>query len=186
MAHHQNAFSFLSLSKDLKGTPHARTEPSPMIGHVLLTLVVLGTGCTTGSTVASSNQGVSLATVVFHVGQREVVVLAEVVADPATRAQGLMNRSHLPEQRGMLFVFPTEENQTFWMKNTLIPLDMIFVDSARKVVGMVENAEPLTLESRGIGRPSRYVVEVNGGFVRAQGITAGIPVTFENVKLEGF
>ena len=83
----------------------------------------------------------------------------------------------------MLFIFPTLSPQSFWMKNTLISLDMIFVNDARQVVGLVANAEPLALQSRSVANPSRFVVEVNGGFAAARGIEVGTAVSFENIDL---
>jgi uncharacterized membrane protein (UPF0127 family) len=67
------------------------------------------------------------------------------------------------------------------MKDTLIPLDMIFIRADMTVAGVVEGAEPLTLGSRSVDAPSRYVVEVNGGWSRAHGVTEGTQVRFEGV-----
>lgn len=77
----------------------------------------------------------------------------------------------------MLFLFDREDQHTFWMKNTFIPLDMIFVDSAHRVVGIVKRATPHDETSRGVGRPSRYVIEVNGGFADENRIRVGSRVT---------
>ena len=108
-------------------------------------------------------------------------VRVEVARDEASRTRGLMERSSLAADAGMLFVFDESDVHTFWMRNTLIPLDMIFVDDAGRVVGVVERAEPLTLSPRDVGVPSRYVLEVNGGWAAAHGVKAGDRVRFENV-----
>ena len=92
-----------------------------------------------------------------------------------------MYRQHLAPDAGMVFLFAEDEVQSFWMKNTLIPLDMIFIAADLTVAGVVENAEPLTTEGRGIDAPSRYVLEVNGGWARAHGVTAGTRVRFEHL-----
>lgn len=113
--------------------------------------------------------------------QPEATVTVEIAATQASREQGLMNRTSLADDRGMIFVMPGEGNHSFWMKNTLIPLDMIFVSGARKVVGIVANAEPLTLTIRSVGAPSSYVVEVNGGYAAAHHIAAGTGARFVNV-----
>ncbi len=105
----------------------------------------------------------------------------EVAATPLARARGLMWRRQLEEGQGMLFIFPDEAVQSFWMKNTLIPLDMAFITSAGAVVGVVENAEPRTLISRTVGRPSRYVLEVPGGWSRKVGLKEGITVQLVGV-----
>ena len=105
----------------------------------------------------------------------------EIANTPATIERGLMYREHLGSDQGMLFIFPDEAPRTFWMKNTLIPLDMIFISADRMVAGIVENAEPLTTSPRRIEAPSRYVVEVNAGWARAHEIEAGTTVRFVGV-----
>jgi hypothetical protein len=97
----------------------------------------------------------------------------EVVASPSTRAHGLMFRRELAEREGMLFVFPDEKIQSFWMKNTLIPLDMVFVSKEMKVVGILENVPPLTEDSRFVESPSIYVLEFAGGAMKKFGVKPG-------------
>jgi hypothetical protein len=111
---------------------------------------------------------------------RESSVVVEVARTPDDLARGLMHRTSLAEDAGMLFVFPESDEHTFWMRNTLIPLDMIFIGEDLTVVGIVENAEPLTLEPRSAG-PSRYVLEVVGGWAARHGIAAGDRVLLQNV-----
>lgn len=106
----------------------------------------------------------------------------EVAATPETRTRGLMWREVLPAGQGMLFVFPADEVQSFWMRNTLIALDMLFIDSAGRIVGIVENAQPRTLSSRSVGVPGRYVLEVPGGWSRAHGISRGGTVRFQGLE----
>jgi hypothetical protein len=107
----------------------------------------------------------------------------EVVRTDENRRRGLMFRKHLPRDRGMLFIFDQEAIQSFWMKNTLIPLDMIFIDRELRIAGVVHNALPLTLESRRVERPSIYVLEVNGGLSELWGLEAGAAIELENVAL---
>jgi len=107
------------------------------------------------------------------------VVLVEVADDDAKRQRGLMFRHELADGRGMIFVFDGESEHSFWMKDTLIPLDMIFIDSQGRVTGIVARAEPLTLEPRN-GGPSRYVLEVPGGWAAKHGVKAG-----DKVRIEG-
>ena len=94
-----------------------------------------------------------------------------------------MWRTSLAPTTGMLFVFPFEEVQSFWMRNTLISLDMLFITRAGVVAGIVENAEPQTLKGRSVGRPTLYVLEVPGGWSAKQGIRAGSHVGFEGLPL---
>ncbi len=113
-------------------------------------------------------------------GQRHAVTV-EVARTDEELTRGLMYRERLAPDAGMLFVFDASEDHTFWMKNTLIPLDMIFVDEGGRIVGVVERATPQTLSPRSVGAPSRYVLEVNGGWAAAHGVRAGDRVKFENV-----
>lgn len=95
--------------------------------------------------------------------------------------RGLMYRREMPENHGMLFLFRRTRHLTFWMMNTYLPLDIIFVTPERRVLGVAENATPQTTDAREVEGDSQYVVEVNAGFARAHGITAGTQVVFENV-----
>lgn len=103
----------------------------------------------------------------------------EIARTPAQRAKGLMFRGPLPDDRGMIFVFPKEAAYRFWMKNTQIPLDMIFVSRDMEVVELVENAVPFSEETRGGNADSLYVIEINGGLASAYGIKEGARVVLE-------
>ena len=113
--------------------------------------------------------------------QGDVVVEVEIVSTPAQIERGLMFREHLPPDQGMLFLMEEEKNWPFWMRNTLIPLDLIYIARDRTIVGIVENAEPRTETLREVGKPSLFVLEVNGGFCAAHKIAAGAKVQFEGV-----
>jgi uncharacterized protein len=93
-----------------------------------------------------------------------------------------MYRKELAAQRGMLFIFDEEEVQSFWMKNTYIPLDMIFITKNMFFAGVVENAAPLTESSRRVSSPSKFVLEVNAGFVKRHGIGAQTEIRFEGIE----
>jgi len=97
----------------------------------------------------------------------------EVADDPQERAQGLMNREFLAGSSGMLFIYPGPQNVSFWMKNTLIPLDMVFVDETGIVRGVHENAIPLDLTPINGGTDIFGVLEINGGLAKALGISIG-------------
>ncbi len=111
-------------------------------------------------------------TITTQAGKR-IVVHAELAVTPLERARGLMFRKALPPDGGMLFLMGRDADHTFWMKNTLIPLDMIFIDSTGVIAGIVHEAAPRTLDSRHVGKPSRYVLEVRGGYCKAHGIRPG-------------
>ena len=109
-------------------------------------------------------------------------VEAEVAATSPARTRGLMWRTELAEGKGMLFIFPGDEPLTFWMKNTLIPLDMIFANKDLVIVGIVENAVPKTLTSRGPGADAKYVLEVPGGWSAKLGLRSGLTLQLEGTQ----
>lgn len=119
-------------------------------------------------------------------GHDPVRVTVEIANTDELRRRGLMYRQNLAPDAGMLFLFPMDEVHQFWMKNTLIPLDMIFIRKDGTVAGVVENAEPKTLDGRSVGKESRHVLEVNGGFARLHGIGEGTRVSYEHVDMTGF
>jgi uncharacterized membrane protein (UPF0127 family) len=117
-------------------------------------------------------------TIMTHDG-RAIAFVVEVADTPAKREMGLQYRRDLAQDRGMIFLFPTEQPLSFWMKNTPIPLDMIFISAERKIVGIVENTTPFSLDSRSVSGNSQYVLEINGGLARRYGFEAGDTVRFE-------
>jgi len=113
---------------------------------------------------------------IFHTSSGEVEVSLEIADSPEERSRGLMFRESLPEKSGMLFVFGDEAVRTFWMKNTYLPLDMIFISSGLGIVHIEKDAQPCesdpctTYSSR---LPARYVIEVNAGFSERNGLVTG-------------
>lgn len=97
----------------------------------------------------------------------------DLAITPEEQAQGLMFVERMPRFSGMLFVFPAPQRAQFWMKNTLIPLDMLFVDARGIVSHIHENAEPLSLETIDGGEGVLAVLEINGGMSRRLGIAPG-------------
>jgi uncharacterized membrane protein (UPF0127 family) len=110
-----------------------------------------------------------------------VRVALEVMNTPAARERGMMYRPALAEDHGMLFVFPEEVEHPFWMKNTLVPLDMLFIAGDGRIVGIHADAVPLSTASLSVGQPSTYVLEVNGGWAARHGVRAGDRIEFRNV-----
>jgi uncharacterized protein len=105
-------------------------------------------------------------------------VEAEFARGEHDTRRGLMFRKSMPEEHGMLFDLDVRGTHDFWMHNTCIPLDLIYVDEDGFIVGIVENAPTLDDESRGVGQClSRYVLEMNAGWSRRHGVRAGQHMT---------
>lgn len=109
--------------------------------------------------------------IVTQTGVRAFAV--EVVANDEERSKGLMFRKELPEGNGMLFDFKVEAPVSFWMKNTYIPLDMIFIRGDGRIASIAENTEPLSERLIPSSGPVRGVLEVIGGTARKLGIKPG-------------
>ena len=95
--------------------------------------------------------------------------------------RGLQFREHLEENEGMLFIFDSPSVHYFWMKDTRIPLDMIWIDEARKIIFMAQDVQPCKEDpcpSYGPDQKANYVLEVNGGFVKRRGIQIGDTIEF--------
>ena len=112
---------------------------------------------------------------------RNVSFVVEIADTPSKREMGLQYRRDLAADRGMIFLFPTQSQQSFWMKNTPLPLDMIFINRERKIVGIVEQTVPFSLDPRSVTAPSQFVLEINGGLAKRHGIKAGDAVGFDGI-----
>ncbi len=97
----------------------------------------------------------------------------EVAANPTERMQGLMFRSEMDENKGMLFIFDTMEMQSFWMKNTIMPLDIMFIDDKGIINTIHRNTVPYSEKSLPSKGKSQFVVEVNAGFTQKHNINEG-------------
>ena len=147
--------------------PHSPTPP--------FSLLVLWLLCACASS--------SLPQVVLHPQKGEPVrVTVEVADTPQKRSFGLMYRRDLPELHGMLFLFPREEPLSFWMKNTPLPLDIIFINTAHTIVSIAQNTTPFSEKPLPSGSPAQFVLEVNGGFCRRHGVAVGDRVEFARVS----
>lgn len=100
-------------------------------------------------------------------------VEVEIVSSDAELQRGLMYRMSMPEAHGMLFRLGERRDHAFWMHNTCMSLDMLFVDDDGLIVGIVEGATPLNDASRSVGCPSSWVLETNAGWCRRHGVRAG-------------
>lgn len=124
-------------------------------------------------------------TATFSDGSKELAkIMLEIADSRAERQRGLMFRRKMHPDFGMLFIFDNDELRSFWMKNTLIPLDMVHIDSRGEVVGVVERAEPMTLSPRDTGEPARYVLELVAGRAAELGIKAGVKMKLDGLPPE--
>jgi uncharacterized membrane protein (UPF0127 family) len=99
-----------------------------------------------------------------------LVIVVEFASDEAQRRRGLMYREELTAGTGMLFIYQGEGMRAFWMKNTLIPLDMVFFDNAGRLVSLHRDVPPLTMALRRSTAPAQYVLELNAGEAERLGI----------------
>lgn len=118
----------------------------------------------------SSCSGSTLAT--MEIGIKGTEIIVEVADTQESRSQGLMDRRSMPENHGMLFVFETESQVSFWMKNTRIPLSIAFI-AADGTIRQIEDMEPESLSSVVSQRNVLYALEVNQGWFEKNGIGAG-------------
>ena len=110
---------------------------------------------------------------VIHAGGSAYKFEVEVVSTPADRERGLMFRKSMASNAGMLFLYPDEGPVSFWMKNTLIPLDMLFLKADGSIAHIAHSAVPLDETPIDSGAPVKAVLEVNGGTANALGIKEG-------------
>jgi uncharacterized protein len=144
---------------------------------LLLVLSIAANACSHSTQAARRGEPeVVLAT---RAGEQHVKV--EIARTEPEKQHGLMYRQKLEPGRGMIFLWPQPEPLKFWMKNTYIPLDMIFIGGDRHVVYVEENAEPLTTSTRGPDEDSQFVLEVPGGWARAHGVERGVAVKFVDI-----
>ena len=136
---------------------------------ILLTLL----GCNDSATVAppqSTSAPVSEASTKLQVGSR--LFTLEIADDHAERQKGLMYRNELPPGTGMIFVFPDERERGFWMKNTYIPLEIVYIDAAGKIVS-IKRMEPHDQRNTSSDFPAKYAIELNIGDTASAGLSVG-------------
>ena len=122
------------------------------------------------ATVRAANPAVSHVTIAGH---RISVVIANT---DAAREHGLMDRTHMAPNHGMLFMYPDAQPRYFWMKDTLIPLDILFFDAQRRLINISTDTPPCKTDpcpTYNSAAPAQYVLELNAGAVKRLGITTG-------------
>ena len=100
---------------------------------------------------------------------------AEVAATPESRQTGMMLRTSMPSHRGMLFVFTDSAKHCMWMRNTLVPLSVAFLDEKCRILN-VEEMQPKTEDNHCAAKPARYALEMNLGWFRSRGLGAGFAI----------
>lgn len=131
---------------------------------------------------ASCTKAATGPVVTVHSASGDAAVRVELALTREAQARGLMYRTELGEDEGMLFVFADESERTFWMSNTPIPLDIVYIRSDRSIVSIAANTTPYSeakIPSRG---PAKYVLEVRGGWAARHGVKAGDAVTMPDVS----
>lgn len=111
-------------------------------------------------------------------GSDATVFCAHPATDEQSRITGLMFQKTLPEKAGMVFDFGETQIVNMWMRNTILPLDMIFFDNTGKVVHIAVNTEPFSLDIISSEKPAKFVLEVNAGIAKKFGLNVGDHVTF--------
>lgn len=117
---------------------------------------------------------------IFKVNTNQTINLdIEVAENETERMRGLMDRFSMPENAGMLFIFERDEPRSFWMKNTYISLDIIYINSNKEIVSIQKYTQPRTVSSIPSEFPAQYVLEVNAGFSDKFGIKPGDKISFD-------
>lgn len=115
---------------------------------------------------------------------REYAFTVELARTPEEQAYGLMYVRDLPESTGMLFLFPDDQTLSFWMKNTYVPLDMVFLARDGRIINIAANTPPLSLDPVRSTAPGRAVLEIKGGMAEKLGLRPGDRVIYQS--LNGF
>lgn len=134
----------------------------------LLILAVLVFGC--------AQEKIDEKQIMIKIGSNEIKLNAEIADSPSEWQEGLMYRESLGEDEGMLFVFPDENYRSFWMKNTLIPLDLLFLSSNGTIMDIKQDFQPCRTEFCGSYKSkekAKYVLEVNGGLANINNLSIG-------------
>lgn len=146
-----------------------------LLGSTVFVALLAGQACATTPATVPASPEVTLAGHTFSV---------ELATTPAAQAHGLMDRTSMAADHGMLFVFPDSQPRTFWMKNTLIPLDMLFFDANRRLVAIQADAQPCKADPCALypsNAPARYVLELNAGTAAKLGVHTGNVITFSGM-----
>jgi uncharacterized membrane protein (UPF0127 family) len=137
---------------------------------VVMLMLSLGGGTCEKSSKPAGPQPQQLATTTITLGGRPFVL--QVADDEPEQATGLMYRDSMPADHGMIFIFPDERHRGFWMKNTRIPLDIVYLDSKGQIVS-IKAMRPYDLTNVPSDRPARFAIELNHGTAKAINLRVG-------------
>lgn len=110
-------------------------------------------------------------------------IKAAIADNNRSRSEGLMNVTDLPDDAGMFFIFDNQQTRSFWMANTPLPLDIMFVNSEMTIVRIHRNTQPYSQESIQSEEPAQYVVEVNAGYTLEHDIREGMKIAVDGADL---
>ena len=130
-------------------------------------------GCDAGAALPDSDAALKQIRLCIDTGKRILPFAVELADTPEQQARGLMFRTELADDKGMLFPFPRERVASFWMKNTVIPLDLIFVRRGGTIESIAADAIPYDTSPHASGEPVIAVLELRGGLAAEKGIEAG-------------
>jgi uncharacterized membrane protein (UPF0127 family) len=176
--------------KDPSPSEPALSEASGRLRMTLAAALLFLVGCgasqspstpPTSTAASSSSSSTPAPRVIFPDGY---AVSVEVAADDATRQQGLMYRDRMPETNGMIFIFQQSAEYPFWMKNTLIPLDMVWIDEGKRIVHVTSDVQPCKADPCPSYPPNaiaRYVLETAAGVAAKHKLAAGQTLRFEGL-----
>lgn len=136
-------------------------------------------GCSAGSNTGKSAAGLAQTTLCITSGKKTHAFTVEIAGTSMEQAKGLMFRTELADNAGMLFPFPQPKVASFWMKNTVIPLDIIFVRTNGTIESIAENTIPYSTAPVAAGEPVGAVLELRGGLTAELGIAAGDKVVWQ-------
>lgn len=190
----------MSKKQKLTQTPRSRKKDpksiAAIIGTVLLILALIAvltyspsnkpaplTQSSTSTPQPGAYEFVKQGEVRFQTAKQDFITAidVELAQDDSRRQLGLMYRDKMAESQGMLFIFEGDETRSFWMKNTVLSLDMIFVNSKDEIVTIHKNTTPYSEQSYASTKPAQFVIEVNAGYADRHKIKVGDKIAWNRM-----
>lgn len=168
--------------------PYLPFDTGPdLITFIVVFFLLLGCQPDKDNTDSNGERGRTLdyereVTFINQSGKPVTIIEVAVADEPSERSTGLMDVNNLPSDKGMLFIFETEEPRSFWMANTPLSLDIIFVNSEMEIVRIHTNTQPFSENNFLSGEPAKYVVEATGGFCITHDIQEGMKISISDTE----